>query len=55
MERLKDCDERAFKELLVISEDKLYTVSRLLESIPQWGGTFYGVGISTAFIIPHKK
>ena len=42
MERLKDCDERAFKELLVISEDKLYTVSRLLESIPQWGGTFMG-------------
>ncbi len=42
MERLMACDEEAFKELLTLSEDKLYTVSRLLESIPQWGGKFIG-------------
>lgn len=42
MERLKACDEEAFKELLTLSEDKLYTVSRLLEFIPQWGGKFMG-------------
>jgi len=42
MGRLKACDEEAFKELLTLSEDKLYTVSRLLESIPQWGGKFMG-------------
>lgn len=42
MERIKARDEKAFKELLTISEDKIYTVSRLMESIPQWGGKFIG-------------
>lgn len=44
-EILKSTGETAIKELLELSEvfdhvDKLYTVSRLLEAIPRWGGCF---------------
>ena len=42
MESLKSRDEKAFNELLTISKDKIYTVSRLMESIPKWGGMFLG-------------
>lgn len=44
-EIIKPRDETAVKELLALSEaidhvDKLFTVSRLMEAIPRWGGRF---------------
>ncbi|MCP4156074.1 MAG: hypothetical protein GY757_50610 [bacterium] len=39
---LKNRDERVLNELLDISTDNIYTVSKLMAEIPRWGGLFKG-------------
>ncbi len=39
---LKKGEERAYKELFLLRAEHVFTVSRLLESIPTWGGSFAG-------------
>lgn len=45
LERLKSHDETAFKDLMTLTGsighiDALYSVSKLMEAIPRWGGQF---------------